>query len=262
MGVGKPRDGELEFALAGLDVPRLGGVPGHHGVAVERDADQAAVARLELVAVRFHCRAVRDEQRVADAPRLDAAVADGTLVASARAAGREDADAVAEDGGAPGLVECDPVPDFGAHGLEHDPREMDVVGHELVLVQVAVIPLVQRLRDIPVRQRDHGNNAIGVQFIDKRDIVAQPFLIDWIQASAERYHARPGDAEAVCFGAELFEQGHVLLVLTVGVAGYIAAGAVGDFARDPAEGVPDGVSAAAFFRCALYLVAVELSISR
>jgi uncharacterized membrane protein len=41
----------------------------------------------------------------------------------------------------------------------------------------------------------------------------------------------------------------------VGVAGHFAAGAVGDFARDLAELVPDGVAAAVFVSGAFDLVA-------
>ena len=104
---------------------------------------------------------------------------------------------------------------------------------------------------------DHGLDVVGQQFVDEVDVVLQALVVDGVVAAAERDHAGPGHAEAVCFCSEGFQEGDVSFVDVVGVAGHFAAGAVCDFAGDLAKGVPDGVAAAIFVCGAFDLVTAE-----
>src|SRR5690606_34315287 len=128
----------------------------------EDDTDLAAVGGLELVAVDLDGTTVGDEEVVADDPGLGGAVAVGALVAIGGAAGGELADAVAEDGGAPGLVEGDPVLTLG-ETLEADAGEVLEVEGELGAVQEAAVALVELVGNVPVGECDEGGDAGGEQ---------------------------------------------------------------------------------------------------
>jgi hypothetical protein len=198
---------------------------------------------------------VGDQDVVPDSPRLGAAVANLTLVPVTGVTWSELANAVPENRAAPGLVVGNPELHLGPESLEHELAVADKVLDVLLLVQQTSVPVMEALRQVPVEERDHGLDVVGQQLVDEVDVVLQALVVDGVITTAERNHARPGHAKAVCFRSEGFEQGDVGFVDVVGVAGHFAAGAVGDFARDLAELVPDGVAAAVFVSGAFDLVA-------
>lgn len=148
-----------------------------------------------------------------------------------------------------------PLLHLGPHRLKNHPGVPHVILDVLLLVQKPPVPLVQRLGQIPMEQRDHGLDAVRQTFVHEVDVVLQTGLVDGVVAAAQRDDAAPGNAEAVGFGAQRLHERHVVFVAVVGVAGDVAVGAVGNFARDAAEGVPDAVGAAIFVGCAFDLVA-------
>ena len=124
-------------------------------------------------------------------PRLDATIPLRALRSIARAARGEVPGAVAEDGAAPGLVEGDPTADLGAHGREDDTRVADVVGDEVVLVEETAVAAVEGVGEIPVEERDHGDDAGGAEVVDEGDVEVVAFFVDGIMAASEGDDARP-----------------------------------------------------------------------
>lgn len=124
-------------------------------------------------------------------PRLDATIPLRALRSIARAVQGEVPGAVAEDGAAPGLVEGDPMADLGAHGREDDRRVADVVGDEVVLVEETAVAAVEGLGEIPVEERDHGDDACGEEVVDEGDVDVEAFFVDGIMAASEGDDARP-----------------------------------------------------------------------
>jgi len=237
-GVSEPRDGELDLAVASLDVGRVLGVPGKAGVTVQGDADLSALSGLEFLAVGLDGLAVGDEDVVSNSPGLAGAVADGGLAAVRGVAGGEVARVVAENGRAPGLVEGDPVLALGDR-LEGKAGVVLEIGRELLLVQEAAVALVERIGKIPVEEGDEGGDAGLEEVVDELDVVVNALLVDGVVAAAERDQAGPGEGEAVGGGAERLEEVDILLGAVVRVASDGARAAVGDLAGDGAEGVPD-----------------------
>lgn len=76
-GVREPADGELNLAVARLDVQGVLWIPGKSGVTVQGDTDLAALRGLEVLSVRLDGTAVSDEQVMADDPGLASAVTNG-----------------------------------------------------------------------------------------------------------------------------------------------------------------------------------------
>lgn len=254
-GVGEPGDGELDLAVGSLDVPGIPGVVGVGGIAVEDNGNLTAVGGLKVITVGLDSTAVGEEEVVADDPGLGGAVTHGALLPVGGAARGELANAVAEDGRAPGLVEGDPVLDLG-EGLEADAGKVLKVQGELLAVQQAAVALVELVGHVPVGQGDVGDDALGEQVIAELGVVVEAGLVDGVVAAALGDDARPGQGEAVGLGAELLEQGHVLGRAVVRVAGRLARAAVGDLAGDLGEGIPDTRAATILFDGSLDLVTV------
>src|SRR5690606_18318005 len=118
-------------------------------------------------------------------------------------------DAVAEDGGAPGLVEGDPVLALG-ETLEAEAGEVLEVERELGAVQEAAVALVELVGDVPVGEGDEGGDAGGEQVVAELGVVVDPGLVDGVVAAALGDDAGPGEGEAVGLGAEGLKEGDVL----------------------------------------------------
>ena len=112
--------------------------------------------------------------------------------------------------------------------------------------------VLERLREIPVVERDERADACGKQIVDQAVVEVESCLVD---ASASFGHdARPGERKAVGVQAELLHARDVQSIAVVGVARDRARVSVPDLARGGAEGVPDARAAAVGLGCALDLV--------
>ena len=97
-----------------------------------------------------------------------------------------------------------------------------------------------------------GRDAVPGELVEQRAVIVQAPLVD--RAPAAGLDPRPGDGEAVGAQAEGGEQGHVLAVAMIGVAGDVAGVAAADLAWRMAEGVPHRGTAAVGGRRSLDLV--------
>lgn len=167
----------------------------------------------------------------------------------------EGADIVAEDGGAPGLVEGDPVLHLG-QVLEADFGVVFEIFDELFLVEEAEVALVKGLREIPMEEGDEGGDAVVEELIHVFLVEFDALGVEGIVAAAERDDAGPGDGEAVGFGTIGFEECNVFFDAVVGVAGGETGRTIGDLAGDGGEGVPNGGATAVFIGGAFNLVSV------
>ena len=112
--------------------------------------------------------------------------------------------------------------------------------------------ILQRLRQVPVVERDVWRDPALQQRVDQARIVVQPGLVH--APVALRQDARPGEREAVGVEVELRHQVHVALPAMVMVAGDVAVCAIVDHAGFVAEAVPDGLALAVLGRRPLDLV--------
>lgn len=254
-GVREPADGELDLAVARLDVQGVLGIPGESGVAVQGDADLAALRGLEVLTVRLDGPAVGDEEVVANDPGLASAVTNGRLGTVGGVAGGKVSRVVAEDRAAPGLVEGDPVLALG-DGLEHDAGVVLKVKGELFTVQETAVALVETIGEIPVEEGDEGGDAGIEQVVDKLDVMVDALLVDGVVAATNGNDTRPGDGEAVGGGTERLEEINILLGAVVRVAGDDTRATVGDLAGDVAEGIPDRGTTAVSVDSTLNLIAI------
>ena len=219
-GVGEPGNGKLDLAVAGLNVGGVLGIPRVRGVAVEGDANLAAVGlRLEVLPVGLDGAAVRDEHVVAGDPRLFRGIAYFGFGPVRRVAGGEEPRVVAQDGGAPRFVEGDPVRHL-REGFEHGPGVILKIERELVAVEQTAVPLVEAIGQIPVEEGHEGYDARLEKVVNELDVKVDAGLVDGVVAASQRNAARPGDGEAVGLGAERFEEGNILARAVVRVAGY------------------------------------------
>ena len=160
-----------------------------------------------------------------------------------------DARGVAEERRNPGLVERRPDPDPVTERLVH---HRGIGGKALGCFPRRPAALVfQRLRQVPVVQRDPGRDPGSKQLIDQPRIKRNAFRV---RRHAVGHAAGPGDGEAVGGQVQLLHQPHVLGRAVVVVAGNIAVVAVRDRTGHAAKDVPDGISATAFVGRALDLV--------
>ncbi len=193
--------------------PRRGGI--------QDDADRRVQA---AGAVRAHGEAVAEEEVVGRAVR-------GGLVAPAR--GVEPV-AVAEEGGAPGLVDGEPAADAVAQRAEEDVR---VVGEALRGPALGPAPrLLEGRGQVPVVDRRRGLDAGLEEGVGQAAVVVEAGLER--PARAGRLDARPGDGEAVRADAEASEELDILGPAAVGVAGEVAGHAPEHGPGPAAEVVP------------------------
>jgi hypothetical protein len=197
-----------------------------------------------------------DENVVANLPRFCAAVANLALLPVAGVSRCKLANTVAQNRTAPRLVVGDPELDLRSQSLEHELAVADKVLDVLLLVQQTSVPVVQSLRQVPMEKSDHGLYTVGQQLIDQIDVVLQALVIDRIVTATEWNHSRPRNTESVCLGSERFQKSYIGLVDVVRVASNLAARTVCDFARNSAEGIPNGVSTTVLLSSAFDLVAV------
>ena len=162
---------------------------------------------------------------------------------------RVHAGGVAEERRAPRLVQRRPDRHAVAQRVVHGGRQV-----EEAVRRVAVGPaarVLERLRQVPVVEREPGVDAVAEQLVDQPVVEGQASGVD---LSAAWPDAGPGDGEAVGREAELGHQRHVFGHAVVVVAGDVAVVAVRDRPRDARERVPDGGRAAVLGGRALDLV--------
>ena len=68
---------------------------------------------------------------------------------------------------------------------------------KLVLVQHALIPLVQVIWEIPMEKRKHWLDASLDKVVHKFDVMLEALLVDRVIASTERDDAGPREREAI-----------------------------------------------------------------
>lgn len=156
---------------------------------------------------------------------------------------------------APWLVVRDPELDLGSHRLEDKPRIVHEILNIFLLVQQAAVAIVQALRKIPVKERNHRLDVVREEFVYEVNVVLQTFLVDWVIAATEWDHAGPGDTEPVRLCSKRLQQRNVGFVLMVRVASSHPARAVRDLSWDAAERVPDRVASTIHVHGAFDLVA-------
>ena len=239
--IGEPAEEELHGALGRRAV--LGAVRGRLApVAVVRQPDDAALARLVAPAVEVGRLRVRAQQVVAylvglhvrDAPR------------------REDPVPVPLDRHHPRLVERDPVLHPVAEVLEAD---LGVVAEEVRHLgpEPAVVLELERRRVVPVIERRPGRDAAVEQRVDQVRVEGDAFAVRF--AVAGREDAGPRDREAVRLQPHRRHEPHVFAEAVVVVAGDVARVAVPRLAGGVGEDVPDRRPLAAFLPSAFDLVA-------
>ena len=216
--------------MQGVDPPGgvdVGGVVGHRVGDGEVGADPPL-----LVAA--------SAQRVEDQPVPEQQVVGGHEPGRALAPpGGVHTGGVAEEGRAPRLVQGRPHRDAVAE------RVVDADG---VLGEpvggVAVGPparVLQRLRQVPVVERQPGRHVVREQLVDEAVVERQPARLD---RPAARAHPRPGHREAVRRQPEPLHERDVLGHPAVVVARHVTGVGVLDRAGNSREGVPDGGAAA------------------
>ena len=112
--------------------------------------------------------------------------------------------------------------------------------------------LLQRLRQVPVVQREVRGDAAATQALDQALVEGEARLVPC--AAAERLHARPGNREAVGRDPQRCDQVEVGFEMVVVVAAHVAVAAVADRAGAAAEHVPDRVGTPVLVRGSLDLV--------
>ena len=224
-------------AARGVEVDGVARVVRHGRGEVERDAEAQAVQPPGVAPSADRC----DGRSLADgvggeAVRQVLVVQGGQCGIGLAAARCVLARGVADEGGAQRLVERRPVVDPVAE------RVVDCHGVVAEAVgRVAVRPasfLLQRLRQVPVVERQPREDARAEQLVDEAAVEVESGRVHRAVAGND---ARPGGREAVRLEAEGGHQRDVLRHAVVVVDGAFRGVAAGDRVRHPGEGVPDGV---------------------
>ena len=158
--------------------------------------------------------------------------------------------AVAERGEGADLVGGHEVLDLGLQ-LARDEAGVVAEGRGGVAAFPAA-SVLQRLRQVPVVEGGVGFNAVLEEGVGEPAVEVDAGLVGPAGAGGE--DAAPGDGEAAGLEAELLHELHVVAVAVEEVIGDVAGVAVGGFAGDVGEGVPDRGAAAAFADGAFHLV--------
>ena len=111
--------------------------------------------------------------------------------------------------------------------------------------------LLQRLRQVPVVQRDVRRNATRQQASNEPVVEGHALLAP--RPGARRLHAGPSDREAIGSQPQADQEVQVVVETVVVVAGHLASATIENGAGLATEHVPDGIATPAFARCALYL---------
>lgn len=103
-------------------------------------------------------------------------------------------------------------------------------------------------------QRHPGRDAPPQQGVDQFVVELDALLAYGVVSAAQRNDARPGQGEAVSFGAVLCQEVKVLFISVVVVTRNVSVSALGPGRLEMAVRVPDGFAAAAFGHGSLDLV--------
>jgi hypothetical protein len=167
-----------------------------------------------------------------------------------RPAGRVHAERIPERGHDERLVESDPQ----RHAIGEPSRgDAGEVGEPVRgIPRHPAARVLQRLRQVPVKQRRHRGDPARQQAIDQSVVEVEPGFVG--RARSGRLDARPRQREPVGANAERGHQRHVFWPPVVVVVGDIAGVTVPDRAGPTAEGVPDRLTAAVCGNRALDLI--------
>ena len=232
-GVGTPEQ-RVEEDPVELPVDPPGGIPipgvGRVDRARRRQVQSDAEGVLRMLRPHRADRPTVGEQQVVR--RSDA----GPLI---HATGGMHAADVAEERGAPRLVEGRPRVDAVTERVVHGRRVVDEpVDH------VAVGPaaeLLERLGHVPVIERRPRTDAGLEQFVDEPRVEVETLRV---RRSPVRSHATPRRREPVGVDAEFRHDPYVFRIAVVVIAGDPAIVSVDDRTRHAAERIPDRVGAA------------------
>jgi hypothetical protein len=157
---------------------------------------------------------------------------------------------VADAGERFGFVENDPLADAIAQRLRHRARILGETFRRIAIGPAAVV--LERLRQVPVIQRDDGANARFEHRIGDALVVIQS---PGVHASAARgLDSRPCNRVTIALDVQLAQQRDVLEVAMIAIARQVAVVAVLDAARRVREAVPDGFAFAVFLPGTLDLI--------
>jgi hypothetical protein len=173
----------------------------------------------------------------------------GEAGARVHPARRVDALRVAQQARAERLVERAPV----LHSVAERLVDVDRVVAEAerrVPVHPAAAVVFNRLREVPVVQREPRLDACAEQFVDEAAVEVEAQLIDLAITGLD---AGPAGGEPVRTDAELLHERHVRGHAVVVVVCDLGGVAVVDGAGNPGEAIPDRVFLAVFVGCALDL---------
>ena len=164
-------------------------------------------------------------------------------------AGREDTDFMPENGHHPRFI----VGGDGGNPGPKAPAYLAGINHKVVYraARRPTTGLLERLRQVPVVQRDVRRNATRQQASDEPVVEGHTLLVP--RPGARRLHPRPSDGEAVGAQPQADQEVQVVVETVVVVARYFARAAIENGAGLATEHVPDGIATPAFARCTLYL---------
>mmetsp|Transcript_94270 Transcript_94270/g.249144 ORF Transcript_94270/g.249144 Transcript_94270/m.249144 type:complete len:431 (-) Transcript_94270:3-1295(-) len=212
-------------------------------VHVQSDSDHTLLLGLELVPVQDDGLRVSED----DVVRRQIWLSVGLLLP----ARGHLAVGVAQHGGAPRLVESDPIGHFVAELLEADLRVVLKVIDDLPVEPTAVLVL-QALGQVPMVERDQRPDVVRDQLVDESCVELDGLRVDL--ATALGQEPGPRDGEPVCGETQLFHEFHVLLKAMVVVARHCSTVAVLHLARRRAERIPNARRATSLSGGALDLV--------
>ena len=126
--------------------------------------------------------------------------------------------AVAQEGGALGLVEGHVLSDLPLEPPGHDAGVAAKGGHDVPVQPAALV--LEGAGQVPVVEGNHGLDAAGQQLIHQGLIELQALLVDLTVPVGD--DPGPADGKAVGLDVVPLHQRHVLLIAVVDVAGRVA----------------------------------------
>ena len=139
-----------------------------------------------------------------------------------------------------GLVKGHVMGDAVGEGFHHQAGIVAEPIHALFVHPAALME--QGGGKIPVVQSDVGRDAVGQQAVKEPVVKVDPPLVDGALSVGQE--AGPGDGHAVGRNAQALEDGHILLITVVLVAGHLAGVAGIHLARPLGKIVPNAAAAA------------------
>ncbi len=94
------------------------------------------------------------------------------------------------------------------------------------------------IRIVPVKQCDPGCDAGGEQLVDESVVEIEPLFIYRARSCGE--DAWPGNGESIRIQADLREEGHVLLIASIVIAGFPSRVPFSHMLTGAGEHIPDG----------------------